>query len=322
MSSSLALTNDELVRAVLHTAGLGRDIGDLDDATEADVRAIIRTGLRRFRYPLVNGGVYKWRWLERFHSVSFTALYSTGTITLASGTVTLTGGTFPSWAADGFILVDGHVVFVTERTDDTHVEVNHTELAVTGETYQLFRYRYDLPPDFDEWSEGLVYQNATDNWMLSPADEADLRLRYAVQYNYNYRTSHYAVTFAGSETSDLDGTAKIMFWPIPQPNAVAQGVYAIALEDNLPVDLRSPGAAVIQCGPKYAEAALEAILAAAEEYNDDTEGVHEKRFQELLLVAIQHDRATTPPIDFSQNLRNITARRPLPTSIDFTNAII
>lgn len=322
MSDNLEISNDELVRAVLVTAGLGRTVGNIDDATEADLRDILRSGLREARYPLFKGEAYHWRDMIRYHSISFTALYDTGTISISGGTVTLTDGTFPSWAADGLINVGGNVVFVTSRDGDAQVTISHTELSATDSAYTLYRYRYDLPSDFSKWEGDLVYSNAQDYWPLSEANEGDIRLRYAINYNYNYRTSHYAITAAGSDSTDLVGTSKIMFWPIPQPDGFAQGNYVIDFEDSLPADLRTPGSEVIQCRSYMAEAFKESILAAAERYQNDTEGIHAKQFQAVLESAIRHDKARNPGVDFSRDLRRIRGTRPLPTSIDFSGAIV
>jgi hypothetical protein len=322
MSDNLELSNDELVRQALVVSGLGRSIANVDDATEADVRGIIRSGLRKARYPLFAGQSYHWRDMLRYHPISFTALYNTGTVSISGGTVTLTGGTFPTWAADGFMNVGGNIVFVTVRDSGTQVTISHTELSATDSEYTMYRYRYDLPADFSKWDGDVIYSNAQDYWSLSEADEGDLRLRYAINYVYNYRTSHYAITSAGSAPTDLKGTAKIMFWPIPQPDGFCQGSYVIDFEDNLPADLRVPGSEVIQCRAYVAEAFMEAVLSAAEEYNNDTEGVHSKKFQEALQTAIRHDKARNPGTDFSRDLRRIRGTRPLPTSIDFTNAVV
>ena len=316
MSSSLSITNDEIVRGVLQVAGMGRDAGNMDAATEADVRTIIRNGLRRVRYPVLkNGAAYQWRWLERYHSISVTALYETGTVEVSGGTVTLTGGTFPTWATDGYMSVDGNIIFIDTRTDDTHLETSHTELEVaSGTTYQLLRFRYSLPSDFDEWTGGVIYSNSSDHWILASGDEADFRLRYAVNYNYNNRTTHYAVTALP------DGTPTIMFWPVPQPDAFIQGTYLAAIEDLLSADLTASDATV-QAAPMYARAIFEAIMSAAEEWNDDSEGIHEKRYDEALTAAIAHDRALAQGYDFSRDLSRNRMLRKFPSSIDFTGAI-
>jgi hypothetical protein len=311
MSTSLNLLNSEVFRAALNAAGIGRTVGNLSAAEEADLRAIVRAGLRRFFFPLSNGQPYQWRWLERFHTISAPDSYTTGTVTISAGVITLAGGTWPSWAANGFMSVDGHIVFVETRTSDTLLATNHTELTVAaGTTYELFQYRFDLPTDFAEWTGAVTYANSADYWILAAASETELRLRYSANYNYDARTSHYAVTPA------QDGTFRLMLWPVPQTSAEIRGVYIMAPQDNLTSDLTTDPGTTVQCPPAYADAAMEAILAAAEAYNDDAIGIHEQRFQTAIAAAIAHDRSTVDGIDFS---RQIGRRRipPFPTAIGF-----
>lgn len=317
MSNSLQLSNDDIFRATLSTAGLGRNIEDMDATTEADLRAIVRSGLRRFLFPTVGEFPYRWRWLERFFSISVVSTYDTGTLTIAAGTITLAGGTWPTWAADGFLSVDGQIVFIDTRVDTDTATTEHTELAVSaGATFTLYRYRYPLPTDFGEFVGGVTYSNGTDNWILAGAAEAELRLRYAINYNYNNRTSHYAITFTPA------GEANITLWPVPAPDTFIRSVYSSVPEDNLPDDLRVASVdPVIQCAPAFAEAAVEAVLAAAEAYNNDAEGVHEKRFQIALATGIAHDKAASDGYDFSHNLNRRQTRGPWPTSIDFSGQL-
>jgi len=287
--ADLQLDNAEVVRAVLQQAGLGRTAANMDTATEADVRAIVRSGLRRFYYPTHQGYTYQWRFLESTFAVSAEDKYETGTVEVADGTITLTSGTWPSDITDYYIDVDSHIVFVSSRDSGTEVTTPHTQLAVdSGTSYEAVKYRYSLPSDFGEFLGGVVYQDAGgESRMLINSSEQELRLRYAIGYDLANETTHYAV-FGG----------KIYFWPPPQTEAFIQGVYLANPDDSLPADLTVPGSTV-QVEGIYAEAALEAILAAAEAYNDDTAGIHEQRFQAALVAAIMHDRAVGGHYDFS-----------------------
>lgn len=291
----LSLNNSEIVRAILQVMGAGRNSGDMDTATEADVRNIIRDGLRRFYFPTVGEFVYQWRWREKHHPIPIDAKFTTGTIAVAAGTITLTGGIWPAWLADGFVIVSGHVLFVTVRNSDTVLTTSNSALAVTaGAKYEAFRYRYALPSDFAEWLGGVVYADGSDSWTLAGTSEAELRLRYAVQQKTNDRTTHYAI--ASTHAADA---MRISFWPVPQPNAFIQGVYLSVPDDNLPADLKTPGVTV-QVPPLYAKAAVEAILAEAENYMTKLDGQHESRFQEALQQAIAHDKAVGGAYDFDR----------------------
>ena len=296
--ASLSLDNSEIVRSVLQEMGAGRTAANIDAATEADLRQIIRDGLRRFYFPVLNGAPYQWRWLEKLASFSIVAFYSTGTIAVSGGVVTLTAGSFPDDMTDYFIAVDGHVLFVTVDTDATHVTVSNTQLAVTaGAEYVAYKYRYALPSDFSEWLGGVIYANGSNTRQLVGADESELRLRYAIGQGQNSETTHFVVT-----STPTVGERRIIFWPVPEPDAFVQGVFLSAPLDNLPADLSVPGSTV-QCPPAYAEALIEAILAQADAYNQ-INGQHEARFNTAIMAAILHDSASGGVYDFTNRVDN------------------
>jgi len=292
--ASLSIDNVEIVRKILQIIGAGRDSANMDDATEADVRTIIRDGLRRFFFPTAGEFTYQWRFLERHHAIPIDAKYETGTIAVSAGTITLTGGTFPTWLEDGFISVDSHVLFVDVRTNGTSATTLNTALAVAAlSTYVAYRYRYTLPSDFGEWLGGVTYADGTDSWLLAKGEESEIRLLYAIGQGQNDRTTHYDITTA-PEGEDQH----IYFWPVPQPDAFINGVYLSVPDDNLDADLTVPTAAV-QVTPIYAKALTEAIFAEAENYLGKTGGDHEKRFEKELARAIAHDKAVGGIYDFS-----------------------
>lgn len=312
--ASLSLDNAEIVRKVLQIIGAGRDAGNMDGATEADVRTIIRDGLRRFYFPTAGEFTYQWRFLEKHHPIPVDAKYSTGTIAVSGGTITLTGGTWPLWLEDGFVSVEGHVLFVAVRTSGTSATTLNTALTLTaGKTFIAYRYRYNLPSDFAEWLGGVTYADGSDSWLLARGEESEIRLLYAIGQGQNDRTTHYAITTAP------EGTAQqIYFWPVPQPAAFINGVYLSVPDDNLVANLTVPGSTT-QVTPIYAKAMTEAILAEAENYLGNTGGDHEKRFEKELARAIAHDKAVGGIYDFSarvdEDYRGLG--RP-PESIDFS----
>jgi len=319
--SAFSLDNSEVVRAVLHELGLGRDPTLMDAATEADVRAVIRSGLRRFYFPTVdNGTVYNWRFLEKWHAIPAEPVFSTGTIAVSAGTVTLTGGVWPSDITNYFIRVSGHALFVTARNSDTEVLVSHNQLTVAaGAAFTAEKYRYALPSDFGHWRDGVVYAagggGLGTSHALAGSSESELRLRYAIgQSAGDGSTAHYAIS------SVPDAAAfSILFWPIPEAGAFIQGVYVAEPDDNLPASLTAPGN-IVQVQPAYAEAVLEAILSAAEEYSNNIQGVHTARFESALHRAIQHDKAVGGFHDFN-DLVNDHRRHGRVLPIDFSSQI-
>lgn len=315
--ASLSLTNSEIVRAILQTLGAGRDPANMDEATEADVRAIIRDGLRRFYFPTVGEYVYQWRWLEKWHAIPTLTSYSTGTIAVAGGTVTISGGSWPSSMSDYLIVVNGHVLFPTANAVTTTVAVSHTQLTISaGASFVAYKYRYALPSGFGEWLGGVVYQNGSDVTRLVKSSEPEIRLRYAVGQGLDQTPSHYDIT-----STPTAAALSMVLWPIPPAEGFIQGVYLSIPDDNLPADLVTPGV-IAQVTPIYAKAVTEAILAEAENYLGKTGGEHEARFKQALAIAIAHDKAAGGEYDFSRQIPpDYRGIGPPPTSIDFSTQL-
>lgn len=94
------------------------------------------------------------------------APYSTGTIAYdhtggsSERLVTLTDGTWPSWAAQGAIMIDDIVYEVYSRVDGTRITLstnsNPGDDVASGTTYTLFRDRYALPANFQAMGEMII----------------------------------------------------------------------------------------------------------------------------------------------------------------------
>lgn len=312
--ANLELQNDEIVPLILMTMGLNRTASKMSTETEADVRRVMREGLRRFLFPVRpgTGSVYQWRWREKHHTIPAEAIYETGTVEVASGTITLTGGTWPTDATNYFVAVSGHALFISSRDSSTELTTTHSQLTVaSGTSYKAYKYRYVLPSDFGEWLGGLVYADGSESKRVVKSSEHELRLRYAIGHgtnavsNNNARTSHYAITHTpdpdATEVANVTSVPSIMFWPVPLPDTLLLGVYLSIPDDNLPADLATPGSTV-QVSPIYASAVLESMLAVAEEYDNQENGVHAQEFQRLLNAAIEHDAQTGGAYDFSRQI--------------------
>lgn len=298
--ANFSLDNSEIARAALQEMGVGRNASVIDPATEADLRAVMRSGLRRFYFPVVGDAVYQWRWLEKYFSVPTVDTFHTGTVAVTGGVVTLTGGAWPAGMSGYFIVVDGHVLFTTADAVGATVAISHTTAVVTaGATFVAYKYRYALPADFGEWLGGVVYDDGSNSFgsrTLARSDESEIRLRYAVGQGQNSnRTTHYALSSAPDATAAIS----IMFWPVPILGKFIQGVYLAVPDDNLPADLTVPGNTV-QVKPIYAEAVMECVMWAAEEYNHIVDGPHAQRAISALQIAIVHDKNVGGAYDFSR----------------------
>lgn len=95
-----------------------------------------------------------WTYYYQLGHFNTVAPYSTGTVayTHSTRTVALTGGTWPTWAADGMIVIDNVPYPVVSRTSGSAVvlaDANNPGANVAGgTTYEIFREAYTLPVDF------------------------------------------------------------------------------------------------------------------------------------------------------------------------------
>ena len=90
-----------------------------------------------------------WPWFNRTLTLDFQPPYNTGTVTLTNGdkTVTLATGTWPSWAANGVLIVNGQTYPIASRTSTSEIELVDAWGAdtVSGQGYNLAQYSFDLP---------------------------------------------------------------------------------------------------------------------------------------------------------------------------------
>lgn len=122
-----------------------------------------------------------WQFMRRYGRVSLDVPYSTGTIDYddTGGAyermVVLTGGTWPSWAADGVLEVDGKSYFVERRISDTVLTLVpdlKPDGDFSGKQYRLNHVIYQLPSDFAQGGTLYVDQSwfrmqviRLDEWM-------------------------------------------------------------------------------------------------------------------------------------------------------------
>lgn len=134
------------------------------------------------------GGSY---WLS-VGELALQAAYSTGTIQLtnASATATLTGGTWPSWAAEGNLLVDGQWYEVDTRTSNSAIELatNWNQSSVTASAFVIYQNEYSLASDMMELHERAFYG---DDWVwgAEPVSFEEL-LKYQEAYDAGNSLGH------------------------------------------------------------------------------------------------------------------------------------
>lgn len=256
------------------------------DSETSDIEDCIQDGLRRVY------AAHDWSFFRPLQDITTTAPYTTGTIEVVDGVVTLTSGTFPSWAAAGLLKADNSYYSVATRDGATQITLDDTTVDIdAGTTYELGRPEIAMPTAFEAVSGDSDLTYYPDQNELYPAvrQRHDQSIRkYQMNDPYFDRPIYYSVR--NVEFDPTVGSLKVLaFYPTPDAAYVLQCPMIlrpvfIDADNPYPVGAETLSA-VIQ----------EACLAAAEHNLDDGEGVHEKRFLELLPAAIRADQEKSSP---------------------------
>lgn len=129
---------------------------------------------------------FRWSWLKSDGGIITSEPYATGTLTLTDGdaTVTLTGGTWPSWAAQGQLLIGGIYYRVATRTSNSAIELydEYTGETQSGVGFTLYRNQYTLPSDCMIF--GKMFPCMGFGWKPDPISFESLR-EYQASNNFN-----------------------------------------------------------------------------------------------------------------------------------------
>lgn len=147
--------------------GIGANYHNWDHPDVEKVDSVIQRGIHRFYQPAGTGQRfqrgYQWSFLYPLTTLTTSAAYSTGTITVVAGVATIAGGTWPSWAADGDLLISG-VKYAAASVNGTFDELTLEDTTVTAAAltkFSLTRPRYSMPATFDGFDGPLTYQPGT-----------------------------------------------------------------------------------------------------------------------------------------------------------------
>lgn len=258
----------------------------MSDEEVTDCDDCIRDGLRRVY------AAHNWSFFEPIEDVTTTAPYTTGTVEIVDGVVTLTTGTFPSWAADGILKVSNSYYSIASRDSDSQITLDDTTVDVdSGTSYQLGRPEIPLAAAFEAVSgdSALTYY-PEQNELYPPVEQRhDQAIRKFQQEDPYYdRPIYYSV-----RTVEFDPTVgsrkTLAFYPTPDAAYVLRVPMILRPTMIDATNLYPVG------GETLAAVIQEACLAAAEHNLDDGEGIHEKRFLELLPAAIRADQEKSCP---------------------------
>lgn len=112
---------------------------------------------------------HRWRFMEPSAELTTVEPYSTGTVTIVAGVVTLASGTFPSWAADGDLIVSNVAYSINTRDSGSQVTLDDLTVAASaGSTYELARSAYTLDDNFGGMVGPLYYVPENNRWKIIP----------------------------------------------------------------------------------------------------------------------------------------------------------
>ena len=249
-----------------------------------DINDIIRNGLQAVY------GAHRWSFFRPLTTITTSAPFTTGTITVASGVVTFTSA-IPTWAASGVLTVGGTSYQVATYTDSTHVVLEDTSVDADAlSTFSLDRPEYALPTDFDSFDTPILTYEPEQSDVYPPikiVHETEIRARRQVN-EFTDRP-----VLAAVRTVEFDsavGSRRVLvFYPTPDAAYILTGRMRLRptmLDDSNPYPVG---------GEALADVITESCLAAAERHLDEIEGIHSKRFAEILPRAIAIDQDAADP---------------------------
>lgn len=291
--SSLSLTTVEFRKAIARYLGLGVNVtfSGLTATEQADVNSMLNMALRQFYWPHTLGTKYghRWSFLMPTTTITTSAPYETGTVTIVAGVVTLDSGTFPSWAADGELILDGITYTVNTRDGNTQVTLDDLTVAASaGSEYQLVRPFYTMPDDFGGLLSALTWRPGETSWTtLEQSHELALRERrqYTDLVDAPQRFALRPKTFDATVGQRFE----LLFEPVPDDAYIFTYTYRVRPNQLSDSNLYPYG------GAEHSETILASCLAVAEKVRMDAPGPMMQEFLTKLQASIAFDQEVTTP---------------------------
>jgi hypothetical protein len=280
--------------------GVSFELYPWDQSLEDQLSECLAEGYRRFLMPPPTQNrkkIVQWSFLSPQASLTTTAPYTTGTVTVSSGVVTLTGGTFPSWAASGELILgagnySGNRYSINTRDSTTQITLDDTTITdATARTFNLVRSAYDLP---DDWAgfigEGFTYRPGASFWRQGIVRQIGM---VQVDMLRDRRSSPDAPTVFGLRPKTFQGSVGTR-WEVvfdPAPNAAYILDYYYRAQPNM-MTATNP---IPYGGMLHSATLMSSCLAVAEERFNDQPGPHRAQFQERLMSSIDLDELQSAP---------------------------
>ncbi len=255
----------------------------------ARVDTCIQGGYQRFLNPISGGKSYFWSFLSPTTTISTVAAYSTGTVTIVDGVVTLSAtGTWPSWVADGSLLIGGVQYTVASRGGDNEITLDDTTLdADAGTSYSIGKLAYDLPDDFIDLEGNMYFSASGVGRECQNVSEATLLKQRTSSPSRVTVPSTCAIRPKTATAGTTGQRFEIHFWPTPDAAYDMYAQYSVAVT-KLAATKYPLG------GMMHGRTIELACLAEAEALYLDEQGIHERRYQEALAASIGLDRRQKP----------------------------
>lgn len=291
-ANAIGLTYAELRRWIGREIGKNRDPGAWDSATQTDVADILKAGLRQKYWPPILPGdttPHLWSYLQPvLAQLEIHAAYEDGEVSVASGTVTLTDGTWPEWAAQGDLWVDGGYYPVSSRTNGTTLVLVDGTLSVSSTTYSLKHREYALPDDFGGMVEPFTYRQDQSRWRpLTRVNESVIRARD--HYPETTGVPEYFAIASVAPTAAQESKQVAVFSSLPNDTYTLWYRYQV-----VPPMLDGSSNVYAHGGAEYAETIL---LSCLDKALQTLYGSMEKHaaFLESLASSVQRDRRVNRP---------------------------
>jgi hypothetical protein len=234
---------------------------------------------------------HTWSFLMPVTTLTTSAPYTTGTVAITLGVVTLTAGTFPTWAADGELIVDGVTYTVNTRDSGTQVTLNDlTVTGISGETYQLVRPRITLPDDFGSLLSAMTWRPGQPQWVGAIVQVDELHVRQRRQFS-DVTGPPQCFALCPYTFSPTTGQRwEVVFDPVPDAAYTFDYRYLARPNELSTTNLYPLG------GPEHGETILASCLAIAEMRQNNTPGPMMQVFMERLAASIAMDKEVAVPV--------------------------
>lgn len=303
--SSLSVTYADLQREIALEVGYDRDPSNWTTQQTADVDNIIEQALRSVYHPVPMGDSpvsHQWSFMRPITTITTTAPYTTGTVTVSSGVVTLSGGTWPSYtqedAAQAELVVSGGTYPVLSRQSTAQITLNDsTVTAAAGSKYTLRRRWYLLPDDFAGINGPITYDSDFTRYQgIEERSEADIRVA-----RQNDNTANKPFYFAIVPKAEVESTLKGQRWRLtfhPIPDAA----YVLRYRYNRSPEKISSNNPYPLGGQALAQLILASCLWEANKRLDDgNKPALKEEFGQRLLASINHDKRQYSPDSLGSN---------------------